>query len=199
MYKMCIFANIVLTMTCSIATVYASVKTKLENLMKATIFLGVLFLIITSANAFANDSATQIEEAKKIVKKILKDADSARFQNLSIETNSKGEESICGEANARNSFGGYTGYSKFSVSQNMANIIDPDRPSIILQYSIYVNGMLLYPDYNAEREQVYDINKEGIGEKIYIRSVNLGVEGNLRQYVSIVSEELRNKISAILF
>lgn len=41
-----------------------------------------------------------------------KDADSARFKNVLI-VRWNNEDVVCGYVNAKNSFGGYTGYSKF--------------------------------------------------------------------------------------
>lgn len=43
----------------------------------------------------------------------LKDPDSLKLRNVRAYTVSTGDRIICGEYNARNSFGGYTGYSPF--------------------------------------------------------------------------------------
>jgi len=58
------------------------------------------------------EQETMVIEA---VKYELKDPDSAQFRNLfSVEAMS-GEQAICGEYNARNSFGGYVGFKKFAA------------------------------------------------------------------------------------
>lgn len=53
--------------------------------------------------------------AKKLVREQLKDPDSANFKHLTVY--SKNEMLyVCGEVNAKNEFGGYTGFSRFLVS-----------------------------------------------------------------------------------
>lgn len=51
-------------------------------------------------------------EAKSFVVASLKDPDSANFRNFQAGTS----RSICGAVNARNSYGGYTGFSPFVYS-----------------------------------------------------------------------------------
>lgn len=45
----------------------------------------------------------------------LKDPDSAKFRNVRMR-NYDGMHIICGELNAKNSYGGYTGYKKFAAA-----------------------------------------------------------------------------------
>lgn len=52
-------------------------------------------------------------KAQKAVKGSLKDPDSAIFQNT---------KASCGEVNAKNSYGGYTGFKKFYVSDGVAHM-----------------------------------------------------------------------------
>src|SRR4051812_17049403 len=49
-----------------------------------------------------------ISQAKSAVLKILRDPESARFQDLQIKTKS-GQTAVCGQVNSRNSMGGMTG------------------------------------------------------------------------------------------
>lgn len=56
---------------------------------------------------------TVLEIARRDVPKSLKDPDSVRFQNLFSVKTDKGGLLVCGELNAKNSFGGYTGFKKF--------------------------------------------------------------------------------------
>lgn len=53
-----------------------------------------------------------VEEAKKAVKGSLKDPESARFQSVRIASYLSGSV-VCGEVNAKNSYGGYTGFKRF--------------------------------------------------------------------------------------
>lgn len=61
----------------------------------------------------------QKERAIQIISEDLKDSESARFQNLyGAKKEGESEILICGEVNAKNSYGGYTGYKKFYVEQS---------------------------------------------------------------------------------
>lgn len=57
------------------------------------------------------------KETISAVKKSLKDPNSAQFQNV---------KGYCGEVNAKNSYGGYTGYKRF-ISVDGRTIIDNDE------------------------------------------------------------------------
>lgn len=60
-----------------------------------------------------------VREAKGIAAAELKDPDSAKFRNLFV---SKYEDELvlCGEMNAKNSFGAYTGYKPFMTAKSEA-------------------------------------------------------------------------------
>jgi len=81
--------------------------------MKRFLYVCIFCLFIFSISYAENISEN---ETKEKVKSVLKDPDSAKFQNIKTVINSIGQESICGEVNARNSFGGYTGFSSFSYT-----------------------------------------------------------------------------------
>lgn len=53
--------------------------------------------------------------AKNAVKENLKDPESATFRKLFLVKNQKGE-AVCGEVNAKNSYGGYVGFQPFVSS-----------------------------------------------------------------------------------
>lgn len=53
-----------------------------------------------------------IEVGKNKIKDTLKDAESAKFQNVHFYSGG-GVPVVCGEVNARNSFGGYNGFERF--------------------------------------------------------------------------------------
>jgi hypothetical protein len=52
-------------------------------------------------------------EARKAIIRILKDPDSVKFGQLFEGRGLSGKETICGEVNAKNGFGGYTGMTPF--------------------------------------------------------------------------------------
>ncbi|WP_333873085.1 hypothetical protein [Methylobacter sp.] len=56
--------------------------------------------------------ANYIDRQQNLIKSTLKDPDSAKFQN-SFVSNLIGAPIVCGYVNAKNSFGGYTGFERF--------------------------------------------------------------------------------------
>lgn len=78
-----------------------------------------------------------IETAKKVVMQRLKDPDSAKFQNIRvINSDTIDKQSsflICGEVNAKNSMGGYTGFTNFMTMFDMENDqIKPDGVVVLI-------------------------------------------------------------------
>lgn len=76
---------------------------------------------VTSAPARA--TSAQIEAAKAHVSRRLKDPDSALFRGFAAYSLSNGQTVLCGEVNARNSFGGYVGYETFYLRLRGAAVI----------------------------------------------------------------------------
>lgn len=79
--------------------------------MKKIVFLALVVVL-------AGCQKTE-KETMKIVKSSLKDPDSAEFQNI---------KGYCGEVNARNSYGGYTGFDKFYVVDGFPVFENRDEP-----------------------------------------------------------------------
>ncbi|OEO24065.1 hypothetical protein AX279_19740 [Pseudomonas sp. J237] len=70
------------------------------------------------------DDWTLFELARKNIKARLKDPESATFRDQFI-----GESGIpCGEVNAKNGFGGFTGYKRFLASGNGLAVVEGDMP-----------------------------------------------------------------------
>lgn len=88
----------------------------------AVVLAGVLVL-----PAVAQDKgySALVAKAKKSISRDLKDPDAAKFRDIGIykSTTGKGGVSVCGEINAKNSYGAYVGFRKFLVSDDIA-IID---------------------------------------------------------------------------
>lgn len=56
-----------------------------------------------------------LEKAREAVAESLKDPSSAQFRNVRL-ANYMGGKVICGEVNAKNSYGGYVGFTRFVAS-----------------------------------------------------------------------------------
>lgn len=81
-----------------------------------------LALLLAAPIASSADDPAQFEAAKRAVIARLKDPDSAQFRNLRI---GKGDI-VCGEVNARNSYGGMTGFQPFFATAESADIVTGD-------------------------------------------------------------------------
>ena len=73
------------------------------------------------------DEARQIawnEKGMEAIKAKLKDADSAKFRNVKFYS---GVAPVtCGEVNAKNSFGGYSGYERFIAGGDVINVLESE-------------------------------------------------------------------------
>ena len=77
--------------------------------MKSVTFLLVLIFIIP-ATSFSREALDSEKEYIEIaVKAKLKDPESSKFKNIKLSE----DMSFCGDVNAKNGFGGYSGFSKF--------------------------------------------------------------------------------------
>jgi hypothetical protein len=85
--------------------------------------IALLALVAYSSAAYAESrpaTKAQIELVREAMQERLKDADSAKFRNVRFGSgDNKG--TICGDVNAKNSFGAYGGFVSF-----MAAYISPD-------------------------------------------------------------------------
>lgn len=61
-------------------------------------------------------SKADVEFVQTIIKRKLKDPDSAKFEGLEGWTTTTGHAFVCGWVNAKNGFGGYTGRKPFMAS-----------------------------------------------------------------------------------
>lgn len=76
------------------------------------------------ASRFGHEQAT--EKGMESVKRQLKDPESARFQNIQL-TDHNGGLVLCGEINAKNSYGGYVGFKRFVAGTNSATMQETNR------------------------------------------------------------------------
>jgi hypothetical protein len=84
--------------------------------MRVLIICALMFLQSTSAIAASEGAIIQV------VKSILRDPDSAKFRGIVQRYNV-----ICGYVNARNGFGGYTGYKEFMITRTRIRLNDGSR------------------------------------------------------------------------
>jgi hypothetical protein len=74
----------------------------------------VITLFAMNVNA-ATEEFTE-EEHLTALKMLLKDPGSMEVRNIRmVNNNARGVRTMCGEVNAKNSYGGYTGFSNFYV------------------------------------------------------------------------------------
>ena len=95
------------------------------------IVLGMLFTVFISGCGSENSEPSQAaKEASYInfnqerIKGKLKDPESVQFRNAFV-SNAIGAPVVCGEVNAKNSFGGYMGFQRF-VSGGSIQVVETD-------------------------------------------------------------------------
>jgi len=68
-------------------------------------------------SALNNQSDDPIKKAHDRVLTVLKDSDSAKFRNdKKYKSGTNGSIIVCGEVNSKNSYGGFTGFSRYYVN-----------------------------------------------------------------------------------
>lgn len=83
-----------------------------ETLHRDALRLAVGMVFCAGAAAAESDRSSAIEQLKAS----LKDPESAQIRNVTTATSLDGVAATCGEVNAKNSYGGYNGFTPFSVS-----------------------------------------------------------------------------------
>jgi hypothetical protein len=78
--------------------------------MKITIFVLIACLCQAAYSADKKMEKLALTKGKDVVAGQLKDPESARFKNLKAREDGM---YLCGEVNAKNSFGGYVGFRRF--------------------------------------------------------------------------------------
>ena len=94
----------------------------------------LLGLVVGLGLAGCSNSKTE-----KLVKEQLRDPESAQFQNV---------KNGCGEVNAKNSYGGYTGFKKFYTKGNQV-VIDSNDDDVLpfyLNWSAFCNIPSNFPE-----------------------------------------------------
>jgi hypothetical protein len=68
---------------------------------------------VTTGTANAATTISIIKKAEASICATLKDCESARFRNETVKMGADGTPIVCGEVNAKNSYGGYGGFQGF--------------------------------------------------------------------------------------
>ena len=84
------------------------VKVTTGSWIKTPIWAFIAFSVFITGGCGSNEDAAQIEAVKEAVRQTLKDSNSAEFTNVRVY-----EGLVCGEVNAKNSFGGDAGKQRF--------------------------------------------------------------------------------------
>jgi hypothetical protein len=77
-------------------------------------------------------NSQMISKAEDVVKGRLKDPESADFRNVSVAQDGL---TVCGEVNAKNSFGGYVGYRPFLTVGDYVDIAKDGRLETAQRYT----------------------------------------------------------------
>jgi hypothetical protein len=70
-------------------------------------FAVFLYFLVT------DDGRPSKYDGREVVKRALREPDSAQFRNDHLYVNPRGGFMVCGEVNSRNAFGGYTGFKRY--------------------------------------------------------------------------------------
>lgn len=127
------------------APLKASEKFALWTVLSVAIF--VVYLFVTGGEDQAHEvkpstpSDFQIKSAgQKWLKDKLKDPDSVEFRNVFVST----ANAVCGEFNAKNSFGGYAGFQRF---------ISAGPDATFLEDQVEAGGFdVVWPQYCARKQ-----------------------------------------------
>ena len=86
-----------------------------DYLRKTSMELATTYAKATTEFLKTSNSKTAIAKTQELAKKSLKDPESAQFRDVKIQ-NYGDLKIICGEINAKNSYGGYVGFKRFMGS-----------------------------------------------------------------------------------
>ena len=108
--------------------------------LRHSVPIAVIFLMMaTGCSSESSQSSKEfawMELGKDMVREKLKDPDSARFRNVFFNRGRDNVPIACGEVNARNSFGGYTGFERFlSAGSRDLTLLESEASDFGVQWS----------------------------------------------------------------
>jgi hypothetical protein len=101
------------------------VKNKGFN-VKAKLICAVLVITLCSSSFAKPSESALVSKAKEAIREQMKDPASVEFRNVILNAKSG---AVCGEVNAKNSFGGYTGFTQFAFGSDGSIHIVPSTIS----------------------------------------------------------------------
>lgn len=101
--------------------------------MRLLAVLCVVAAVLAAPVVLAQNYSAMVSKAKAAVSRDFKDPEGSRFRDLGIykSTTGKGGFSVCGEVNAKNSYGAYVGYKRFVVADDFVQIEDSGELGLI--------------------------------------------------------------------
>ena len=94
--------------------------------------IAILLLATMAGLAHAQSASDRalVAQAKVALTYTFKDPGSAQYRNVGLykSTTGKGGDIVCGEVNAKNSYGAYVGFQRFAVWRDIVVIDRPDDP-----------------------------------------------------------------------
>ena len=118
-----------------------------------------------SAHAMANQTpltAKELVAVKTAVNGQLKDPASAQYRNVRVSTKSA---AVCGEVNAKNSLGGYTGFARFVLYLNPAFVVMDTEDKILEFHKAWLDACSNPEEDRAEQARL-DQNDELCRDRI---------------------------------
>lgn len=101
-------------------------QSALDNLRTASIDVVNAYAADMGAYVARHGRDQAMEKGMESVRRQLKDPESARFQNTRLAAYAGGMV-LCGEINAKNSYGGYVGFKRFVAGSISATMQETDR------------------------------------------------------------------------
>lgn len=95
--------------------------------MKSVMLIGMFSVF--SVSAIASDELITV--AKASISYDMKDPESSKFRDIKINKTRGGADILCGQVNAKNSYGAYTGFTDFYYLNTDFKAIRPKDDSLI--------------------------------------------------------------------
>lgn len=111
------------------------------------LLFGLIFLNGCDGNPI--EKMKKEKESKKLVIASLKDGESAKFQNVNGE---------CGEVNAKNGFGAYTGFKRYIAPSGIGALFEESEPSLEFETIWYTHCTNASSQVNLKQCEIYAKN-----------------------------------------
>lgn len=109
----------------------------------------LVLALLSACDRIPGTEANRIREAEQAVRKELLDPSAAQFRTVA-----KTKYGVCGEVNAKNQMGGYSGFRLFYVSEGEVGV-EPDRMSSLdfeTEHGQFMAGYVVACDLTRNRK-----------------------------------------------